>query len=119
MIRTFWHFSFWIPAILFVVHQIIQKGLGIQFIFFDYYLDPFCFSALTLQLFVWERNLFFNQLTILKLEVVVLVLFLIVYSEFVLPYLFSQFIYDGWDIVAIILGGIWFYSFNSNLIKNA
>ena len=102
---------------LFFVHQVMQKGLGIHFAFFDDYLDPFCFSALTLPLFVLERKLFFNQPSISISEVVMLVLFLIVYSELILPYFFSQFVFDVWDIFAIVLGGVWFYSLRLKSIR--
>ena len=108
MKRPFLHFSFYIPAALFITHQIMQKGMGIQFRFFDFYLDPFCFSALIVPLFVWERKLLFKRTNISKLELCILVLFLIIFSEVILPYFFPQFVADVTDVFAIVLGGFWY-----------
>tara|TARA_B110000503_G_scaffold108355_1_gene162045 strand:- start:1641 stop:2033 length:393 start_codon:yes stop_codon:yes gene_type:complete len=115
--KVFLHFSFWIPAALFIGHQIMQKIIEIQFSPFDLYLDPFCFSAIAISLWTLERKLLFNQSTISKLEVRMLVLFLILYSEFFLPYFFPQFVFDLWDVVMILLGYFWFYLFKNKLIK--
>jgi hypothetical protein len=91
----------------------MQKGMGIQFRFLDFYLDPFCFSALALPLFVLERKMLFKQTNISKLELYILVLFLIIFSEVILPYFFSQFVADVTDVFAIVLGGLWYSWFGA------
>ena len=111
MKNPFLHFSFWVPALLFVIHQILQKLIGVEIPFVDFYIDPFCFSALTMPLYMWERKMLFHQSGISKLEMLVLLTFLILFSEVVLPYFSSQFIADLLDVLMILLGGVWFYCF--------
>jgi|TARA_B110001469_G_scaffold122756_1_gene133849 hypothetical protein len=105
------HVSFLVPAFLFIIHQILQKLIGVEIPLVDFYIDPFCFSALTIPIYVWERKILFHQSGISKLEMSILLTFLILFSEVVLPYFSSQFVADLLDVLMILLGGVWFYCF--------
>jgi hypothetical protein len=105
------HVSFLVPAFLFIIHQIFQKLIGVEIPLVDFYIDPFCFSALTIPIYVWERKILFHQSGISKLEMSILLTFLILFSEVVLPYFSSQFVADLLDVLMILLGGVWFYCF--------
>jgi hypothetical protein len=111
MKNLFLHFSFWVPAFFFIIHQILQKLIGVEIPLVDFYIDPFCFSALTMPFYVWERKILFHQSGISKLEMSILLTFLILFSEVVLPYFSSQFVADLLDVLMILLGGVWFYCF--------
>tara|TARA_R110002050_G_scaffold226139_1_gene361966 strand:+ start:125 stop:490 length:366 start_codon:yes stop_codon:yes gene_type:complete len=109
MIKRLLHFSFWIPAALFIVHQILQKGLAIHLSFIDAYLDPFCLGALVPPLLLIEREWLFKQTHFSKIEFVILLLVLMLASEWLLPFLSSEFVADPFDAFAIFLGGCWFW----------
>ena len=107
------HFSFLIPAFLFLIHQILQKGFGVQFWFIDSYLDPFCLGALIIPIYQLERKILFKQNVISTLEKVLLILFTIIISEILIPSFFENFTQDIWDALAIIIGSIWFMLFRN------
>lgn len=111
MIKRLLHFSFWIPAALFVVHQILQKELAIHLSFIDAYLDPFCLGALVPTLLLIEREWLFKQTHFSKIEFAILLLVLMLASEWLLPFLSSEFVADPFDAFAIFLGGCWFWWF--------
>lgn len=113
MKKSIFHFSFLVPAFLFVLHQLLLKGLGFQFKFFDFYLDPFCLSALSLPLMVIERKKLFPRLSFSIIDVFITLVILIIISEFVFPYFFpNKFTADPWDVLSIILGGFWYLIFH-------
>ncbi|NBG64526.1 hypothetical protein [Acidiluteibacter ferrifornacis] len=115
MIKRLLHFSFWIPAALFVVHQILQKGVAINLSFIDDYLDPFCLGALVPPLLLIEREWLFKQTHFAKIEFVILLLVLMLASEWLLPFLSSEFVADPFDALAIFIGGCWFWWFRGKV----
>lgn len=103
------HFSFWFPAILFITHQLSQKVLGLHIPFIDFYLDAFCFGAIVPVLMLIERQWLFKQSRYSSVEFVSLLIFLILVSEVLLPFISTNFIADMYDALAILLGGVWFW----------
>ena len=95
----------------------MQKVIGMQFSLFDSYLDPFCFSALVLPFWALERKWLFHQSNISELEAGVLILVLILFSEVILPNFSSLFVYDLWDVILIVGGGVWWYLFHPKLVE--
>ncbi len=112
MKKAFINYSFLLPAILFLVHQIIQKGFQINLPILDAYLDPFCLGALAVPIMQYERKLFFNQAHFQLIEVIISAIVLIAFSEGLLPLLSNNFIADPWDVVFILIGIGWFLIFN-------
>ncbi len=105
------HFSFWFPAFLFVIHQLLQKVMGLHIPFIDFYLDAFCFGAIVPVFVLIERQWWFDQSQFTKVEFAILLIFLILVSEVGLPYLSNNLITDFYDALAILLGGVWFWTF--------
>jgi uncharacterized membrane protein YhaH (DUF805 family) len=106
-------FSFLFPLILFLSHQLTQKVLHLEISFIDYYLDPFCLTALFFPLLKIERKLLFDQKAFSNLELVIIFTFLVAIFEGLLPYFYQQFTSDIWDILAMALGLLWFVFFDS------
>jgi hypothetical protein len=109
MIKHLLHYSFLLPSVAFLVHQITQKIIGFSFPFIDNYLDPFCFGALVPPLLLMERKLIFNELAYSKLEILVLLTILVIFSEVLLPFIDTRFIADPIDACLIVLGGGWYW----------
>lgn len=108
MIKQFQSYSFWIPLLLFSIHQIIQKGFQINIPVVDDYLDPFCLGAIALHAFTWEQNYLFEKDQISIIEICLVVLFLAWVTEILFPIWSNQFTEDAMDFVAIVFGAIWF-----------
>ncbi|MGB3466215.1 MAG: hypothetical protein WBA74_13135 [Cyclobacteriaceae bacterium] len=101
------HYSFLIPLILFLGHQLTQRVLEIPIPFADNYLDPFCMSALALHAISVERNWLFGS-RIDLMDMIIATLFLSVVSELLFPWLAPRFVADWYDVPAIFLGSLWF-----------
>lgn len=108
MIKQLQSYSFWIPLLLFSLHQIAQKGFQIHTPFADQYLDPFCLGVIALHAFAWEQNYFFERKQLGIVEVGLIVLFLSLVTEILFPFLSDQFTADFLDSLAISLGAVWF-----------
>lgn len=109
--KTLLNFSFLFPLFLFIVHQLTQKVLGLEFSFLDSYLDPFCLTALFFPLLKLERKILFGQNKLNLLEILFIFMVLVIIFEGILPLYFKPFVYDFWDIVAMALGVVWFMIF--------
>lgn len=107
MKQLLWHYSFIVPAILFLLHQVMQRALGVAMPFLDAYLDPFCLGALALHGVRLERKFLFNR-PLPPVDTLVITLFLIAVSEVLFPYFSDEFAGDWWDAVAIASGALWF-----------
>ncbi|MFA0964478.1 hypothetical protein AB9P05_21910 [Roseivirga sp. BDSF3-8] len=106
--RTLLHYGFLIPALLFLIHQLLQRVLGIALPFADAYLDPFCMGALAPYLLITERTYLFGEGKLLWLDLSLLYVTLVAVSEIIFPFLSDRFYTDWWDALAILLGIIWY-----------
>lgn len=105
---------FWGLALLFLAHQLSQKGLGISLPFLDQYLDTFLLPPLLLTGLLAEwRDLYQlgERYVFSSLVLVLLTLVLLITSEVVFPSLSSQFTADPYDGLSIALGSLFFYLF--------
>ena len=100
--------SFISLLLLFLFHQLLQIGIHISIPFFDNYLDPFCLGALSMHLYLFERNWLYDYKKISILSSFIIFLFLSIVSEVLFPYLSNRFTADWHDVIAIFLG-ITFY----------
>ena len=108
MTKRLLHAGFLIPLLAFLIHQLLQYGMQIHLQLVDSYLDPFCAGALSPWVISIEREWLFRQQRLSKTEVIVIMLFLSIVSEFIFPYLSNRFTSDWIDVVAIGLGSIWY-----------
>lgn len=103
---------FLICCILFIVHQLLQKVLGIKLPVIDAYLDSFLLMPLLLTLLVVERRWLFrrgNSYSLKLLDIVMATLLISVVTELVFPALSIRFTADWWDVLAYGLGSMLFY----------
>jgi putative effector of murein hydrolase LrgA (UPF0299 family) len=103
---------FLICCALFVLHQFLQKVLGVAVPGIDPYLDSFLAMPILLTLLVAERRVLFKRgetycLTVL--EILITTLFVAVVAELLFPALSDRFTADWWDVLAYGLGSILFY----------
>ena len=100
--------AWWIPVVLFVVHQILQYGLGISLPLIDSYLDPLLAPPILLGLLSLERGYLFGRP---RLDVGTLVGFVIVLSllfEWVFPRWQPRFVGDWVDVGLYVVGTIYY-----------
>lgn len=104
---------FIICALLFIVHQVLQKGLDITFSLIDRYLDNLLAMPIILSLLLVERQYLFKRgktYRLPALEVVIATVFITLISEIVFPLLSKKFTTDWWDVVFLGLGSLIFYT---------
>lgn len=96
---------------LFLLHQFTQKVLHISIPFADNYLDDLLCMPILLSLLLLERRwLTGNKNRVFSaLEVSIMVLVMSFIFEGLFPYWSSNFTRDYWDIVAYMLGALFFY----------
>ncbi len=103
---------FIICALLFVVHQVLQKGLAIIFPMVDRYLDNLLTMPIILSLLLVERQYLFKRgkaHRLSALDVVVATVFITLISEIIFPLLSKDFTTDWRDVAFLGLGSLIFY----------
>ena len=103
---------FIICCILFVLHQILQKVLGLSLPFFDLYLDSLLAMPIILSFLLLEKQILFRKganyrLTVL--EVIMATFFISLVSEWLFPKLSDRFTTDWIDVALYIAGALIFY----------
>lgn len=106
----------WFIAFLFIflTHQILQKGLGINIQFIDSYLDPLLFLPILLHLVLWERRVLFglDSLHVLSWQGILTITALVsVLAEYFFPLWSANFTRDYWDVLCYFIGGVFFGAF--------
>jgi len=98
---------------VFMIHQIMEKGLQVHIFWMDNWLDPFLFPIILFPLLRWERQLIsgIQPYIFSWFETFALVLAAILFSEVVLPFISIRFIMDPMDMIAIIMGALIFHWF--------
>ncbi len=105
--------AFIICALLFIIHQVLQKGLDITFPLADRYLDNLLTMPIVLSLLLVERQYLFKRgdaYRLSALQVVVATVFIMLISEVIFPLLSEEFTTDWWDVVFLGLGSLLFYT---------
>jgi len=99
-------------AVLFFLHQLLQKALNITYPFLDRYLDNLLAMPIILTLLLAERRWLFkkgsNYLLPLP-DTILTTTYIIFMSEIVFPLLSSKFVTDWKDAVFYTLGSFIFY----------
>ena len=99
----------WLAVVLFVVHQVVQKGVGLDTGVLDDYLDPALAAPILLGLWVAERTFIWRSGRLTLLETAVATLVLAVIFEEVYPRFEGGFSRDAYDYLFYALGGVYFY----------
>lgn len=103
---------FIICCILFILHQVLQKGLGLSHPIIDLYLDSLLAMPIILSFLLLEKQILYRKganyrLTIL--EVTIATLFISFVSEWLFPTLSKRFTSDWKDVFLYIAGAIIFH----------
>ncbi|MEM8970220.1 MAG: hypothetical protein AAGE93_27645 [Bacteroidota bacterium] len=103
---------FIICALLFIAHQVLQKGLDITFPLIDRYLDNLLTMPIILSLMLVERQYLFKRgkaYRLSALDVIVATVFITLISEIIFPFFSKKFTTDWWDVAFLALGSLIFY----------
>jgi hypothetical protein len=97
---------------LFIIHQVLQKGLHQSIPFADDYLDNLLITPILLTFLIVERRILFRrgasyQLT--PFEVIMATILIALVCELLFPYLSSDFVTDWLDLVFYAAGSLIFY----------
>lgn len=101
-----------ICCLLFVLHQIAQKIMGLPIPLIDSYLDSLLAMPIILGLLLWERRVLFrkgNHYRLSGQEVTIATLFIAFVSEIVFPWLSQKFTFDWPDLLLYTTGSIIFW----------
>ena len=99
-------------AVLFVIHQLMQKGLDMHFAAIDRYLDNLLAMPIILTFLMIERRYLLvrkKSFHLSALEVLVATFFIVVVAEVFFPLFSRDFTTDWWDVIFYILGSVIFY----------
>jgi len=99
-------------AVIFAIHQLIQKGLDIHFATIDRYLDNLLAMPIILTFLMIERRYLLGRkqsFNLSVLEILVTTFFIVVVGEILFPLLSRDFTTDWWDIIFYMLGSVLFY----------
>lgn len=104
---------FIICCLLFILHQLLQKGLHISMPLVDSYLDNLLAMPIILTFLLVERRILFRRgkgYRLSGLDVVMATIYIIIISEIVFPFLSEQFVTDWRDVIFYALGSLvyWF-----------
>jgi len=107
--RHLLHYSWLLPLMLFMAHQLLQKVLHYPIYVLDAYLDPFCLGALGLFLLTLQYKWLTGSAALPFAHALVAVLWFIGVAEILFPYLSSGFVADWLDALFITMGAAWFW----------
>lgn len=93
-----------IIILLALVHQVLQKGMGIHTPFLSSYLDDVLCMPIFLGLWNWERIYFWRWNRLEKLDVIYFTLLVFLVFELILPPYVSSCTADWWDGLAYASG---------------
>lgn len=106
IVRNRW---FWFFMCVFILHQVLQKAIGLRIVFLDNYLDDLLCMPILLSGWLAEQHDLFAKKRLGLLEIIFLCLFISLIFEGLLPHLYPHYTADVWDVVCYGLGGAFFY----------
>lgn len=103
---------FIICCILFIIHQLLQKGFGISIPLIDPYLDNLLAMPIILTFLLLEKQFLFRRGEKYRLtisEIVIATLFVALISEWLFPALSERFTSDWKDVILYAVGALIFF----------
>ena len=103
---------FIICLVVFVLHQVVSKGMNIKQGWIDNYLDSFLAMPVILVLWMAERRWLFKRgssYLLSPLHVVMATLYIAIVTEIFFPLLSPRFTADWLDVLCYAAGSILFY----------
>ncbi|WP_207493668.1 hypothetical protein [Aridibaculum aurantiacum] len=111
---------FIICLVLFIIHQVMQKGMNMHHPFMDSYLDNLVAMPVILTLLLAERQWLFkkgNTYRLPALDIALATLYIILITEILFPLFSEKFTGDWVDAICYALGSLLFY-FTINKISS-
>ena len=112
---------FVVSCLLFILHQVLQKGFNVSIPIIDQYLDSLLAMPIILTFLLAERQYLFKkgkQYRLPLLDVVLATLFIAFVSEVVFPFLSNDFTGDWLDLGFYAIGsGIFHFTINRKPTK--
>lgn len=99
-------------SLIFLIHQLMQKGLDIHFKPIDRYLDNLLAMPIILTFLMIERRYLLGRkktFSLSPIEIILATIFIVSVAEILFPLLSTDFITDWWDVLFYSLGSIIFY----------
>jgi hypothetical protein len=112
--RNLRHPIFILSCVLFLSHQLIQKGFDVHIPFVHSYLDDLLVMPVILTLILVERRKFYGWGEDFIFSAPVTASLVLVFSlifELIFPYFSAKFTFDWWDFVVYAIGGFIFYRY--------
>lgn len=103
---------FWASLLLFALHQLLQKGFGLDMPFLHAYLDPFLSMPILLGLLDWERAWHYGWRPLRLWEIAAATLLFTLLFEWAFPAFSHASTADLWDVLAYAAGAL-LYSWSS------
>lgn len=94
-----------------ILHQFLQKGLGIDIPFFHAYLDDFLCMPILLALWRWERQLWWEINSFRKRDIIYFTLGIFLLFEMIIPRYSISFTADWYDGIAYTCGSLLYWKF--------
>ncbi len=97
---------FWLCTGLFLIHQVVERVIGIMVPFIDSYLDPILLMPILLYLITLERSIVFDKKSY-QLSVYLMFGYFVlisILSELILPKFNSKLTPDKYDVVCYAIG---------------
>jgi len=117
IIKPLFNSLFIFSFILFSIHQILQKKLGISFVWIDSYLDDILFMPIVLNLLLVERRLYYTSnetYKFSKLDYIIITIFLGIVIEIGFPMISNAFTFDYYDFLAYAVGTMIYIAYNKD-----
>lgn len=121
MKKYLFHPVFVIASILFLIHQVLQKGFGFSMPFFDNYGDDLVGMPIILTVFLVEQRFIWKRIkgNLSWLQITVFTIVFAIFFENILPLFNTNYTTDYWDYLAYGLGSLVFYfTINNKRIDN-
>jgi hypothetical protein len=96
-------------ALLLAIHQLLQHVLLINYTLLDHYLDPLLSVLVVISILSIDLRSRCGFSGFSLIELIGLTICLSIKFEIVFPYFSSHFIYDPYDFLVYILGGLCYY----------
>ena len=95
-----------VSALLFLMHQYLQRQLQFNITFLDNYLDPVVLMPLILYAVLWERRILLRNKNIILsyIDIFGYFLLMVIFGEILFPLISEKFTADYWDILAYAVG---------------
>ncbi len=97
-------------SILFILHQVLQWGMGVNIPLIDAYLDPLLCMPVILFLYEWELNMLYKKPGLSLIDMVIITAYLAIAFEWVFSYFSNKFIFDPVDFIFYLAGTMMYYT---------